>query len=422
LTIVDYGTITQSGTYSTANTGDTVTAVFSGPIVALANVSGITSTFNLTSTAGANTTVNEGVGVGVTFNLTADGGSFTTQGLLGAIGLNNTTIENHGTYTVDAAFISALSGGTVTFGPGSGNLFHITDTAGLSVLSASPVISGFSNTSNDTILDDDIKTSGLFAYQISNNIFTGNQDVTFYSGSALLPIPEGTLTFAAGTFAVTGTFTDATTGPLHVDLTSASLEFTRCFLTGTHILTPKGQVNVEDLKLGDEVVAADGSIQPIRWVGINTVSSRFADPLRFMPIRIRSGALGNGLPLRDLLVSPDHAMFFEGVLIQAAAMVNGLSIVREKNMPETFIYYHIEIQNHALILAEGAPSESFVDNADRMAFDNWDEYLSLYGEDIPISEMDYPRAQSARQIPGPIRARLDECANRLFGLQAARVA
>jgi hypothetical protein len=144
---------------------------------------------------------------------------------------------------------------------------------------------------------------------------------------------------------------------------------------------------------------------PVRWIGRNTVSTRFADPLRVLPIRIRAGALGEALPERDLLVSPEHALLVEDILIQAGALVNGISILRECNVPATFIYYHVELAEHSLLLAEGTFAESFVDNIHRMAFDNWEEHEALYGN-APIEEMHLPRALSHRQVPLEIQARL----------------
>ncbi len=179
-------------------------------------------------------------------------------------------------------------------------------------------------------------------------------------------------------------------------------DVTICYYPGTGIRTPAGDVAVEQLKIGDEVVTAEGRILPVRWIGRNTVSTRFADPLRVLPIRIRAGALADNRPERDLLVSPEHAVLVEGILIQAGALVNGLSILREPAVPETFTYYHVELAEHALLLAEGTPAESFVDNIARTAFDNWAEHEALYG-DAPIAEMPLPRAQSHRQVPPRIR-------------------
>jgi hypothetical protein len=130
------------------------------------------------------------------------------------------------------------------------------------------------------------------------------------------------------------------------------------------------------------------------------------DPLRVLPIRIEAGALGENLPARDLLLSSDHALLIGGVLIQAGALVNGTTIRRERDVPQVFTYYHVELEDHSLILAEGVPAETFVDNVDRMAFDNWDEHLARWPNGREIAEMPLARAKSARQVPPAVRAQL----------------
>jgi hypothetical protein len=193
-----------------------------------------------------------------------------------------------------------------------------------------------------------------------------------------------------------------------------------CFYPGTLVATPAGEVAVEALRAGDLVLTADGRAVQVRWMGRQTVSTRFADPLRALPIRIRAGALGEGLPRRDLLVSPGHALLVGGVLVQAGALVNGTSIVREAAVPQVFTYWHVEVADHSLVLAEGAPAETFVDNADREAFDNWDEYLALVGEEQPIPEMDLPRAKSHRQVPMAVRRLLAARAEAIGAAAGAR--
>ena len=117
-----------------------------------------------------------------------------------------------------------------------------------------------------------------------------------------------------------------------------------------------------------------------------------------------------------MLVSPDHALLVEGALIQAGALVNGTSIVRETNVPMTYTYYHVEVEDHSLILAENAPAETFVDNVDRLAFDNWAEHEELYPNGKQVLELPYPRAKAHRQVPVSIRVML---AARAQGIGAA---
>src|SRR5262249_51892999 len=137
-------------------------------------------------------------------------------------------------------------------------------------------------------------------------------------------------------------------------------------------------------------------------------SRLFADPSRVWPIRIKASALSDNVPSRDLLISPDHAILVDDVLVQAGALINGSSIVREGNVPSTFTYYHVETEDHSLILAHGVRSETFIDNVDRMAFDNWNEHQTLYPQGKAIVEMSYPRAQSVRQVPAATRQRLND--------------
>jgi hypothetical protein len=194
-----------------------------------------------------------------------------------------------------------------------------------------------------------------------------------------------------------------------------------CFMANTRVRTPVGEVAVEHLKIGDLVQTHDGRSVPVRWIGRQNIASRFRDELR-LPICVKAGAIRDNVPCRDLFVSPDHALFVDDVLVHAGALVNGTSIVRAPNVPEVFTYYHIEVDDHSLILAENTPAETFVDNVDRASFDNWDEYQALYPEGKSVVEMPYPRAKAYRQVPRIIRARLAERGATLYGTQIASVA
>ena len=198
-------------------------------------------------------------------------------------------------------------------------------------------------------------------------------------------------------------------------LTLKSGELALCFMPGTRILTPTGYAAVETLMPGDQVQTIDGRVVAVCWVGRQTVSALFADPLR-LPIRVKAGALGDHVPCNDLLLSPDHALLVDGVLAQAGALVNGTSVVREVDVPDVLTYYHVEVDDHSLILAENAPAETFIDNVDRMSFDNWREFEELFPEGKAIVEMAYPRAKAYRQIPSAIRQRLADRGRELYAV------
>ena len=126
------------------------------------------------------------------------------------------------------------------------------------------------------------------------------------------------------------------------------------------------------------------------------------------PVRVTAGALGDGLPHSDLVLTPDHALILDGLAITAGALVNGTTITLDPldALPETVTYYHVETDAHDVILAHGAAAETFVDAVTRRRFDNHSEYAALYGEDRVIEEMPLPRVASARLVPAGLRARL----------------
>ncbi|MGE4481620.1 Hint domain-containing protein [Acidocella sp.] len=188
-----------------------------------------------------------------------------------------------------------------------------------------------------------------------------------------------------------------------------------CFLEGTLLATPTGTRAVETLRPGDLVLTAAGQAKPVRWMGVRKVASRFTDKLKSYPVRVAAGALEEGLPVRDLLLSPEHALLVDGLLINAAALVNGANITREATMPAVFTYYHVELDEHDLILAEGVAAETFLDHASRANFDNW----KTHPDQGQMAEMELPRAKAARQVPERLRARLLARAAGGRGRQAA---
>jgi hypothetical protein len=236
------------------------------------------------------------------------------------------------------------------------------------------------------------------------------QNMTYFNSHDEAPTTH-TMTLVSATPA-TGSYSSAT---------AANFETINviCFMAGTMIRTPDGEVAVETLKRGDLVLTTDGVAKPVRWLGRQTVSAFFADPARSYPIRVKAGALAENVPSHDLLVSPDHALLVDGVMVHAGALVNGTSIVREAKVPTVFTYHHVELDDHSLILAENTPAETFVDNVDRMNFDNWAEHEALFPEGKTVSELPYPRAKAHRQVPVYIRVALAERAEIIGAVKSA---
>ncbi|WP_424810771.1 Hint domain-containing protein [Roseococcus sp. YIM B11640] len=182
-----------------------------------------------------------------------------------------------------------------------------------------------------------------------------------------------------------------------------------CFLAGTLIATPTGSVKVEDLAIGDMVLTADGGVVPVKWMGRQTIVSLFGIDETRHPVSIAAGALGPNLPARELRVTADHALVIDGLLVNASALVNGSTIRRltPSELGERFTVYHIELDAHDVVLAEGMPAETFVDFVSRGRFDNYAEYKALFGTPAENMEaLESPRVKSARQLPAAIRERV----------------
>ena len=154
-----------------------------------------------------------------------------------------------------------------------------------------------------------------------------------------------------------------------------------CYCPGTLIMAEQGEIAVEHLSIGSRVVTASGSLEPIRWIGRRSYTPRFAAGDRDLwPVCITAGALADGVPRRDLWVSPLHAMYLDGVLIPAGQLVNGTTIVQ--SVPNGPLHYiHIELAEHNVIWAEGAAAETFIDDMGRGMFHNGAEYRVLYGDE-----------------------------------------
>ncbi|MCQ8280074.1 Hint domain-containing protein [Acetobacteraceae bacterium KSS8] len=145
-----------------------------------------------------------------------------------------------------------------------------------------------------------------------------------------------------------------------------------CFLAGSLIRTPTGQVAVEDLRTGDEIVAfVDGreTVRSLRWAGHarSTVQPGLPNDEGGYPVRIRAGALADGVPFKDMLVTPEHCLLLKGRFVPARMLVNGRSVFYDTSFT-SFEYFHIETEPHSIIMADGVLTESYLDTGNRGSF------------------------------------------------------
>ena len=178
-----------------------------------------------------------------------------------------------------------------------------------------------------------------------------------------------------------------------------------CFVTGTRIATPAGETAVEALQIGDLVMTASGQAKPIKWIGRRSYTAAVAAAnLQARPVIVRKDAIAPGMPHRDLSVSANHALLVDDVFVQAASLVNGVTIVRNDDIAPVS-YIHIEMDGHDVVFADGAPTETYVDDNSRLMFDNADEYYDMFGADQGTQTFCAERIEQGTQLEA-IRRRI----------------
>jgi len=244
-----------------------------------------------------------------------------------------------GSGTLDLAASGAAGSGTITFESLASPLLEFS-----SADAPSNAIAGFG-------AGDTIEITGFLA---TGTTFVGNGLIlSGVSGQVSLDVPG----LNAAQISITPqTGADAT-------------EIVACYAAGTRIRTAQGDVAIESLAIGDSVLTVCGALCPIRWIGHRTVECRrHPRPHTMQPIRIEAHAFAVGQPARDLLLSPDHAVFLENVLIPIKHLQNGTTI-RQIDVAR-MTYYHIELDRHDVVFAEGLPAETYLDTGNRGAFAN----------------------------------------------------
>jgi collagen type I/II/III/V/XI/XXIV/XXVII alpha len=143
------------------------------------------------------------------------------------------------------------------------------------------------------------------------------------------------------------------------------------------IRTRRGDVAVEALAVGDAVTLHDGGSAPIVWIGSRQVDcARHPSPELVWPVRVIADAFGPGQPRRDLFLSPDHALFADGVLIPVKHLINGHTITQHA-VPR-IEYWHVELPSHGVMAAEGLSVESLLPGSDRAFFGNGGVTIQLH--------------------------------------------
>jgi hypothetical protein len=266
---------------------------------------------------------------------------------------------------------------------------------------------------NATIILDTKQVDHLFfdaPNATTKNSFTGGDvgDTFGIEGVTVSSASYAGTTLTMNTSGGTFTFTNVnlapglTTGPTGTSTFrgnsygTVQLEVT-CFAAETRIDTPDGPLAVEALREGACVLTESGEVRPIQWIGYRHIDiDRHPDPDLARPVRILADAVAPGVPRRDLRASPDHALLLHGVLVPARLLLNGATILRDQAC-RSVTYYHIELETHDILLADGLPAESYLDTGNRGFFSNGGTALVLHPD--LTDERPYPDRETGSCAP-----------------------
>ncbi len=278
------------------------------------------------------------------------------------VGPSNTT-AGYGTLEINSTLVSAGIANAINFN-GTNNTL-ILDTTSLTNLALLSSINNFQG-NGDQIVFNGVSAVNAQILGYSNGVLTfSNNGVT---STAAFGGMAGTVT--ASNFTIGGNaLVEGGNSSTHAG--SLVIGFATCFLRGTMIATPSGEVPVETLRAGDLVTAVEAGQpveRPVCWVGgraLHAADHEGQDAA--FPIRIRRGAFADNVPHRDLLVTPEHCILTEAGLTPARMLVNGDSILVDRSIPE-YEFFHVELERHGILLSEGLTTESYLDTGNRALF------------------------------------------------------
>ena len=371
---------TASNLYSVTNTG---TFGISG--AASVTVQILNNTGNVDISNGSSLTVMTQVGDHLTL------GRFDSSGTV--------EISNHSTLTLEDG---ASQLGTISFLDGTGTVV-------LADLGFTQIEHGFRQAGNSGTLNlfqsGDVLNLGADPYDPVSPLPPPGPYSLQHSGNTLTVFTGST---AFDTFTLTGQDYTNATFTLTGDIVTTDAP---CFCAGTLILTDQGERAVESLEVGDLVVTLqDGmkTLMPVRWLGQRrVVVAQHFEPEHVDPVRIMRDAVAPGMPVRDLFVSPDHALFLDGMLIQARQLVNHMTVTRDAGRM-VVTYHHVELDRHAVLIADGMPCESYLDGGNRGHFDTAGTVVPLHAPTIDRMQHACAPLVTAANLVEPIWQRLAE--------------
>lgn len=257
-----------------------------------------------------------------------------------------------------ASATQILAGGAETISAGGTATQDFVASGGLLTVSKGGQIQNTTLASGGVVDIDSLRYAGTTAAKINGDTLTVTQQGKSF-----------TITLEGDYSAYHATFSADRDGSTLVTLDDGAEV---CFLPGTMISQPGGETAVEDLRIGDEVLTFANGVahaRPVIWAGHRRTSVRagLPDDEAGYPVRILKGAVADNVPHTDLLVTPEHCLFFDGRFIPARMLVNGSSVFYDRNIL-TYAYYHIETEEHAVIMANGMLTESYLDTGNRRNF------------------------------------------------------
>lgn len=299
----------------------------------------VSATGAVTLSAISTLTISSGAVVsGVTIS-----GSIATVSVMGGGTLEKSLLLN--------GYVSAMSGATLSANVLNSNVVYLS--SGATSINDTYINSG---TGADGYSDAYVYSGASIVSPYIGSANAGSFVVRVSSGAS---ITDPTLVTSGGQLLVSGG-TVTTTDP------------DPCFLAGTVIETAKGGINVEDIRIGDEILTLVNGVKETRaviWAGKAEAMIRpdLPNDLSGYPVRIVKDALGENLPFKDMLITSEHCLYLEGAFVPVRMLINGITVFYDTTIRQ-YEYFHIETERHSIISADGVWSESYLDTGKRQSF------------------------------------------------------